>query len=404
MSTYHWIGTTSNNLKDAGNWSDTSNGPSNGLSPTSLIDLQVGGPGEGAATGQTLVVTTGFTGKSLTIQAPATSGNYTVSGTNTATIAGAVDVYANCIWTHTGAFTFTNTTPVVLAFRCPITSTLNLNGTNGTWTLGSDLMGPNNKFLTVAQNQSGSFDAAGFNVTFGNISFSASGTITMGAGTFTLTGSGTVWDCHVAPVFNAGTGVIVIAQTAANATSAFAGGGLTYTKLKLAQPVGHTSSVSITGSNTFVDWEFASLDSHSVLFTAATTTTFTNPPTVTSASGIVYTIDSVGLAATHNLTFSGVAVVNLRYANIVNRSVASRTAYAGTGSSGTGSTNWVYTAAPNTARAQSQGASYYSKTQYPGNGNPAGGRGKKTRRNVCQKRPVHWPQTQARSSNTQKAA
>jgi hypothetical protein len=100
---------------------------------------------------------------------------------------------------------------------------------------------------------SGTLDASVNNVNVSTASVSMSGTVAetlnMGSGTWTLLGTGTVWNnTSTALTLNAGTSTIVLADTSATAKT-FAGNGKTYSTLQIT--TGGTGSVTITGANTF---------------------------------------------------------------------------------------------------------------------------------------------------------
>lgn len=167
------------------------------------------------------------------------------------------------------------------------------------------------------QHSNGSL-ATNFNFTCSTFTSSISNTrsITLGAMTFSLTGTGGVWTSSTITglTFNAGTSKIALTGTSATART-FAGGGLTYNNLEIGGATG-TSTLTFTGSNTFNTISSTKTVAHTLLFTAATTTTCANF-TVTGTVGNIVTIDSV-TAADHNLAKTGGGNISVDYMSITN--------------------------------------------------------------------------------------
>jgi hypothetical protein len=97
--------------------------------------------------------------------------------------------------------------------------TLQINGPGCTYTLGSDLvMSDTTKQF---QHNFGTFNANGFNVTCGVFTSSNTSlrTLTMGSGTWTLTGTGVVWTGTVGTnmTLNPGTSTLIVSDTSATA-------------------------------------------------------------------------------------------------------------------------------------------------------------------------------------------
>jgi hypothetical protein len=119
----------------------------------------------------------------------------------------------------------------------------------------------------------------GANVTCGgfNSSVANSRVLNMGSGTWTITGTGTIW--------NAGSGAsltlnpqqsrILINNTASPATATtFTGGGVVYYTLEHARGAS-TGSLTITGNNTFANFiDNTSTAAHTITFTSASTQSF----------------------------------------------------------------------------------------------------------------------------------
>jgi hypothetical protein len=160
------------------------------------------------------------------------------------------------------------------------------------------------------------FNANNYNVT-ANGFFSSNAntrTITMGSGTWTLTGSGTVWDITDATglTLNCGTSTLSLTSDVAKT---FIGGGKTYNVINQTgsgDPYA-IGDLTIVGNNTFANITNTGYPC-SVLFTAGSTNTFGNF-SLQGASGNLVTISSP-TAAQHNLVKSGGGLVQVGYCNI----------------------------------------------------------------------------------------
>lgn len=191
---------------------------------------------------------------------------------------------------------------------------------------------------------SGTFDAKTYNVTAASVSITGSTTrtLTMGSGTWTLSGTGTVWTAATTTnlTFNKNTANITLSDTSTTART-FAGGGLTYNKLTIGGATG-TSTLTISGSNTFSELASTKTVAHTISFTAGTTTTVADW-TITGTVGNVVTIGSV-TAASHTLTKTGGGTISVDYMSI-SRSTATPggTWYAGLNSTNGGNNSgWTF--------------------------------------------------------------
>jgi len=140
----------------------------------------------------------------------------------------------------------------------------------------------------------GGFDAVTFNVTINNFSsFSTSNrTLSMGSGTWTLTGTGTVWDLPFGMTnYNQGTANIVLSDNTTTART-FAGGGLAYNKLTIGGNTS-TSTTTITNNNQFAELASTKTVAHTIAL-GSTIQTF-GKWTVTGTVGNVVTLTGTGL-------------------------------------------------------------------------------------------------------------
>ena len=172
--------------------------------------------------------------------------------------------------------------------------------------------------------------------------------ITFNGGTLVIATSSTIAFNNAAPTgftTTAGTGTGMISMTSASAKS-FLGGGSTF-NCTLNQ--GGAGALTITGSNTFSDIT-NTVQPASVLFTAATTSTFTNF-SLSGTAGNLITIGSV-TAASHTLSKAS-GTVSSDYLSI-SRSTATGGAgwYAGANSTNGGNNSgWIFTAPPSSSNS-----------------------------------------------------
>lgn len=171
-------------------------------------------------------------------------------------------------------------------------------------------------------------------------------TVNLGSGTWTLTGTGNVWNMSVITnlTINAGTSRIVVANTSATSTT-FAGGGFTYYTLEYARG-GGGGQLNFTSSNTITNFiDVDSTAAHSI--TMAATTSF-HRFIVRGSPGQLIT---VGRSATGAPVITKVGrgiVSNCDYLNLVSIGFSASPAntwYAGANSTGSAS-GWIITAPP----------------------------------------------------------
>jgi hypothetical protein len=196
---------------------------------------------------------------------------------------------------------------------------------------------------------SGTFNANNYNVTCTTFASNNSNTrtITMGSGTWTLSGTGTVWNLATTTglTFNKDTANIVLSDTSTTART-FAGGGRTYNNLTIGGATG-TSTLTITGTNTFGTIASTKTVAHTITFPNVTTTV--SNWTITGTVGNVVTLQRTGASGTFTLAKSGGGVISgLDYLSISNSTASpTNTWYAGANSTnGGGNTNWLFTAGP----------------------------------------------------------
>jgi hypothetical protein len=210
-------------------------------------------------------------------------------------------------------------------FNCPIT----INYPNARVQLADAFFLDSTRTLLLTR---GGFNASNYNVTVGlfrNNGFADE--LIMGSGTWTLTGTGSVWDLvSFISRFSSGTSTIVLSDTS-TAARTFNGNSLYYNKLTIGGTTG-TSTLTITGNNTFGELASTKTVAHTIAF-GTTTSTF-GKWSVTGTVGNVVTITGTGTA---NL-IAGLAVTGIDYLAMGSWGISSTSPgefYAGANSTGT---------------------------------------------------------------------
>lgn len=197
--------------------------------------------------------------------------------------------------------------------------------------------------------QIGTFNLNNFNAQSTTISSNGGSirTLTLGSGTWTLTGSGTVMDFNGASnvTVTATTGTIKLTDSSASSKTVY---GIGKTWGNFWNATGSTGVVIMADSATWNDFKIDA--GRTQQFTAATTTTFKSL-TATGTLGNLITIQSP-TSATHTLTHTPTSLAT-RFVSCdylaLDHSIASpaNSFYAGANSTDNGSnTGWIFTAAP----------------------------------------------------------
>jgi len=238
----------------------------------------------------------------------------------------------------TGAITFAkNGTQTITSngvqFGCPVI----ISNPSATVQLADALSLLSTRAVTLT---TGTFDAVSYNVTAGSVTNSS--TLRMGSGTWTLSGTGTVW-ANGSTVFS-GTANIVLSDTSTAARS-FNGFGAYYNKLTIGGATG-ISTLTVNGSNTFTELASTKTVAHTISFANSTDTTF-GKWSVTGTVGNVVTITTPGISNANII--AGPAVTGIDYLSISNWAISSTSPgefYAGANSTGTAAAPVFLTAAP----------------------------------------------------------
>ena len=217
-----------------------------------------------------------------------------------------------------------------ITFNCPVT----VDSSVGTVQLADQLTLGATRTLTLT---TGTFDAVTFAVSVG-LSTLSGGTLRMGSNTWTLSGTGTVWNFTSSTLYK-GTANIVLSNTSATART-FTGGAQSYNKLTIGGATG-TSTLTVGGNNQFTEIASTKTVAHTIAL--GTTTQTVGAWTVTGTVGNVVTV-----TGTATLTIAGARVSGVDYLAMGTTAISTTSPgefYAGANSTGTG-TGVILTAAP----------------------------------------------------------
>jgi hypothetical protein len=363
MALRYWVGGTGTwNTSSTTNWSATSGGGSGASAPTSADDV-IFNASSGTGTVTINQATTGVTCKSVDASL---SSVLTIAGStpNAAQIAcvGSFILKSGLTWSAVGNINITGT-GTLTAYDCITAADLTINGTGITVTLGSNFTLAANRLTLTA----GTFNASTYNVNIDNFSGSGSTTrtLTMGSGTWTLSGTGSLWNLSniTGLTFNKGSANINLSDTSTT-TKTFVGAGFTYNGLSITGTTG-ISEYRVNGSNTFSYISSLKTVAYSIRLDAGTTTTVTSF-TASGSSGNLLKLYSAtaGTAATLAGTTGTVD-----YAGILDVNLSSANTLIATNSNVANSNNWNI--APTSKRwvALTTGTSWTSPSDWKSTGN-----------------------------------
>ena len=232
-----------------------------------------------------------------------------------------------------------------VTFGCPLT----FDSATGTVQLADALVVGSNRIMLLT---SGIFDAVSYNATVGgfqsssNVAAGQIKSLKMGSGTWTLSGTGTVWNVDSSTfstgVFSKGTANIVLSDTSATARTFTASSASSYNKLTIGGATGtSTLTVNISSGCQFTEIASTKTVAHTIAFGAGILTV--GAWTVTGTVGNVVTV-----TGTATLTIAGARVSGVDYLALGTTAISTTSPgefYAGANSTGTG-TGVILTAAP----------------------------------------------------------
>jgi hypothetical protein len=334
--------TGSSNWGNQGVWSATSGGASDATQFPLAQDTAVFPAATYPASGSTTTINASYNIGTIDMSLRTSNTMVLATGSNNPTIYGnwiGGTGITNSSNVNNGVIFSGRTTQQITSAGSIFSRILSINSPSGSVTLQDALTVGTSSGLTLTY---GTLDLQSYTLSTGTFSSSNSNTrtIAFGTGNITCTGTGTVWTtATVTGLTTTGTGTISLTSASAKT---FAGGGFSYSGITLNQ--GGAGALTITGSNTFSNIT-NTVQPASVLFTAGTTSTFTNF-NLSGTAGNLITIGSV-TAASHTLSKAS-GTVSSDYLSI-SRSTATGGAgwYAGANSTdGGNNSGWVFTAPP----------------------------------------------------------
>ena len=353
--TRYWVGGTGN-WSSTGEWASSSGGGSGATVPLPQ-DTVVFDANSFSAGSQTATADMPRLGKDISFTG--------VTNSPTLSFGSLATMITGSLTLDSGlTLTGTNTTTFVGRAACTITSAgksfnqaITINCGAGSYTLQDNLNinGSTLQFTITT----GTFDANDFNVTTGtfNTNNNNSRVISMGSGTWTITGVGTsAWVVTAGSLtLNAETSTIKFTDSTNNVIT-FIGGGFTYYIVWWSRGAS-TASNTIKGSNAYYEFKDTGTAAHSILFTVSTTNTVTLF-TVNGSSGNAITLNSTNGSTTFALVKVGGGRISCDWLNIQHSvaTPATGTWYAGansvnnqaTASAGSG---WIFSVPPLIAKA-----------------------------------------------------
>jgi hypothetical protein len=328
------------NLAGSQNWSATAWAPGSGGTPdiNNFPLAQDTAVFDDAGSAGTISINTGLNlgtvnmsarTSAMTISAGASTGCFVYG--NFTFGAGVTSSNAVGVYTFSGRGTQTITSNGV-SFGCPIT----IDCFTGTVQLADALTLGSTRTLTLT---SGTFDAVTYNVTTGLFT-SATGvrTLRMGSGTWTLSGTGTVWNMSSTnQTFFKGTANIVLSDTSTSART-FSGASLSYNKVTIGGATGVSTTSFSSSGDQFTEIASTKTVAHTIgLGTIAVTY---GAWTVSGTSGNVVTVSGTG-----TLTIAGAAVSGVDYLALGTTTVSATSPgefYAGANSTATSAAAPLY--------------------------------------------------------------
>jgi hypothetical protein len=279
-------------------------------------------------------------------------GTMTLGGSSQLSVYGSMSLPAsNFTWSHTGVLLFaTNST----------SKTINMNGKTAggavefansggpatdTWQLSA-------AFATsgAVTYRAGTLDINGYSFTAASLAsvLAETKTLTFGSGgSIVLTGTGTVWNYSGSNLTISDTANANITLTNTTATArTFAGGDLTYGTLSIGGSTG-TSTLTITGSNTFAAIASTKTVAHTIAFTDSTTQTV-GAWSVAGTVGNVVTLQGSSTAG-WNIAYTGTYVPEQIDYLSISRSTATPAGvwFAGENSvNGGNNSGWIFQQSP----------------------------------------------------------
>ncbi len=334
MANRYRIG-SSNNWANAGNWSTTSGGAGGasvpGTSDIAIID------GNTPASTITLSANGGCGGliwnPSNIVRWSRSSDQYLGIGASGADFQQAVSLNSVANVATERLFIFNN--------GCVVTSVAQLPCTVG-FDAGATLGGNLDILYGAIFSGVGTFNAAGYNISAASYTLVGSNvTLTMGSGTWTATGSGTVWNMTSLLALNANTSTLKFTDTSAS-TKTIIGGGKTYNIIELAGNAAYSFS---TSGLTAALLKATGAYTRTMSFASSQTYTFTGIDiAATEANPVTITASSTNAAVVN--AASGSTLFQLAFATMSKITTNTGSGHAFRSTNGGSMTGWVFPGLP----------------------------------------------------------
>lgn len=338
----------------AGNWSDSAKWTSRCPLPQDNVSMS-------GCTGGSIVADMPRVGKDITWTGATGTPTWTINSIATEAY-GSITLISGMNLTHTtigfallgrGNHTITSAGKT---WASSSAATFSISAFGGTYTLQDAFTKGAGTGALILNN--GTFDANDFNVTMGATQgFSSTGsatrTLNMKSGTFTLSGSsGTPWNIAVTGfTLNAGTSTIAITDTGASSKT-FVTGAKTYYNLLISG--GGAGAVIISnGGATFNRIYTDGAGTKSITLPGSATTTLLSGQGLANGTNVITFTASAGSATVSKAS----GTLSWDYVNLTNiPSTGGAAFYAGTHSTdGGGNTGWIFTAPPTTGTRSNLG-------------------------------------------------
>jgi len=328
------------NLAGAQVWSATGWATSSGGTPA-LNNFPL--PQDTAVFDNTGSVTGTITISTASFSYPAIDMSNRTSAMTLATSTTAFSVYGNWLngtgitLTGTGTITFgaQGLTKTITSNGVAFTQSISINATSGTVQLVDNFTSAATSLLTL---RAGIFNANNRDVSVGRVALgTTTKTLTMGSGTWTLSGTGTVWDLttnNAGLTFSGASAPIILSANGTAARTFQAGGAYTYNKLTIGGT--GTSTLTLNNQNNNISFtEIASTKTvaHTISFGNTGITTF-GTWSVTGTAGNVVTVNSsiVGTARAVAITNKTSGIDYLSITDITSQNTTPVTFWAGANS------------------------------------------------------------------------
>lgn len=337
--TRYWVDTNGGSWQTTASWSTTSGGASGATIPlpqdTAIFDANSITTGSSTITlNQACLPSVDFTNvlNSPTISHSLANGVIYIFGDITyktgLTVSGTTQTqFCN----HTGG------TITTAGLTTTYATVLN---TTGTYTMNGNLLLSGTPAITQIV---GTFDADNYNITGGSFSSANTNTrvVNMGSGTWTMTGTGTVWGTTGAGItLNPGTSTLVISDTSSTAKGINRLTGQSFYNVTIA---GGTGVVSFTSATTSTINDLTVTAPAFVRFNAATYI-WTGKWNFTSSAGNIVTIDT-DIAGSPATMSKASGIIQVDYVSLKDSTASGgATFYAGRNSTSvSGNTGWIFT-------------------------------------------------------------